>query len=89
MIKSFINRPVLSTVVSILIVILGILGIVSLPISQYPDIAPVTVQVSANYAGANAETVLKAVVIPRDFRDCILTYFPIPRHCPCNGAGIG
>lgn len=64
MIKSFINRPVLSTVVSILIVILGILGIVSLPISQYPDIAPVTVQVSANYAGANAETVLKAVVIP-------------------------
>ena len=64
MIKSFINRPVLSTVISILIVILGILGIVSLPISQYPDIAPVTVQVSANYAGANAETVLKAVVIP-------------------------
>ena len=64
MIKSFINRPVLSTVISILIVILGILGIISLPISQYPDIAPVTVQVSANYAGANAETVLKAVVIP-------------------------
>ena len=64
MIKSFINRPVLSTVISILIVILGILGIVSLAISQYPDIAPVTVQVSANYAGANAETVLKAVVIP-------------------------
>ena len=64
MIKSFINKPVLSTVISILIVILGILGIVSLPISQYPDIAPVTVQVSANYAGANAETVLKAVVIP-------------------------
>ena len=64
MIKNFINRPVLSTVISILIVILGILGIVSLPISQYPDIAPVTVQVSANYAGANAETVLKAVVIP-------------------------
>ena len=64
MIKNFINRPVLSTVVSILIVILGVLGIISLPISQYPDIAPVTVQVSANYAGANAETVLKAVVIP-------------------------
>ncbi len=64
MIKNFINRPVLSTVISILIVILGILGIISLPISQYPDIAPVTVQVSANYAGANAETVLKAVVIP-------------------------
>ncbi|MDO4881262.1 MAG: efflux RND transporter permease subunit [Capnocytophaga sp.] len=64
MIKSFINRPVLSTVISIMIVILGVLGIVSLPISQYPDIAPVTVSVSATYGGANAETVLKAVVIP-------------------------
>lgn len=64
MIKNFINRPVLSTVISILIVILGVLGIISLPISQYPDIAPVTVQVSANYGGANAETVLKSVVVP-------------------------
>jgi len=64
MIKNFINRPVLSTVISILIVILGILGIISLPISQYPEIAPPTVQVSASYGGANAETVLKAVVIP-------------------------
>ena len=54
----------LSTVVSIMIVILGILGIISLPISQYPDIAPVTVSISANYGGANAETVLKSVVIP-------------------------
>ena len=54
----------LSTVISILIVILGVLGIISLPISQYPDIAPVTVQVSANYGGANAETVLKSVVVP-------------------------
>ena len=64
MIKSFINRPVLSTVISIMIVILGVLGIVSLPVSQYPDIAPVTVTVRASYGGANAETVLKAVVIP-------------------------
>ena len=64
MIKNFINRPVLSTVISILIVILGVLGIVSLPVSQYPDIAPVTVSVNANYGGANAETVLKSVVIP-------------------------
>ena len=64
MIKNFINRPVLSTVISIMIVILGVLGIVSLPISQYPDIAPVTVSISANYGGANAETVLKSVVIP-------------------------
>ena len=54
----------LSTVISILIVILGVLGIVSLPVSQYPDIAPVTVSVRANYGGANAETVLKSVVIP-------------------------
>ena len=64
MIKNFINRPVLSTVISILIVILGVLGIVSLPVSQYPDIAPVTVSVRANYGVANAETVLKSVVIP-------------------------
>ncbi|WP_041990514.1 efflux RND transporter permease subunit, partial [Capnocytophaga cynodegmi] len=64
MIKKFIDRPVLSTVISILIVILGILGIIALPVSQYPDIAPVTVTVSANYTGANAETVLKSVVIP-------------------------
>ena len=64
MIRSFINRPVLSTVISIMIVILGILGIISLPISQYPDIAPVTVSISANYGGANAETVLKSVVVP-------------------------
>jgi HAE1 family hydrophobic/amphiphilic exporter-1 len=64
MIKMFINRPVLSTVISILIVILGILGLVSLPIEQYPEIAPPTVQVTANYAGANAETVLNSVVTP-------------------------
>ncbi|MDO4728180.1 MAG: efflux RND transporter permease subunit [Bacteroidota bacterium] len=64
MVKYFIDRPVFSTVISIMIVILGILGISVLPISQYPDIAPVTVSVSANYTGANAETVMKSVVIP-------------------------
>lgn len=64
MVKHFINRPVLSTVISIMIVILGVLGITSLPISQYPDIAPVTVSVSTNYTGANAGTVMKSVVIP-------------------------
>lgn len=64
MVKNFINRPVLSTVVSILIVILGILGLTALPVTQYPDIAPPTVSVSANYTGANAETVLKSVIIP-------------------------
>jgi len=64
MIKHFINRPVLSTVISILIVILGILGLISLPVTQYPDIAPPTVSVSASYTGANAETVMKSVVVP-------------------------
>lgn len=60
----FINRPVLSTVISILIVILGILGLVSLPVTQYPDIAPPTIQVSTSYTGANAQTVLNSVIAP-------------------------
>ena len=60
----FINRPVLSTVISILIVILGILGLLSLPITQYPDIAPPTVSVRATYTGANAQTVLNSVIAP-------------------------
>ena len=60
----FINRPVLSTVISILIVILGILGLLSLPITQYPDIAPPTVSVKATYTGANAQTVLNSVIAP-------------------------
>jgi len=64
MLKTFIERPVLSTVISILITILGVLGLLSLPIEQYPEIAPPTVQVSATYTGANAETVLNSVVIP-------------------------
>ncbi|MDB5248303.1 MAG: hydrophobe/amphiphile efflux family transporter [Segetibacter sp.] len=64
MLKTFIERPVLSTVISVIIVILGILGLTSLPISQYPDIAPPTVQVSASYQGANADVVLNSVVVP-------------------------
>ena len=60
----FINRPVLSTVISILIVILGCLGVVSLPITQFPDIAPPTVQVSTSYTGANAQAVLNSVIAP-------------------------
>ena len=60
----FINRPVLSTVISVVIVILGILGLVSLPVSQYPDIAPPTIQVSTTYTGANAQTVLNSVIAP-------------------------
>ena len=64
MLKRFIERPVLSTVISVLLVIMGIIGLVTLPISQYPDIAPPTVFVSANYNGANADVVLKSVIIP-------------------------
>ncbi len=60
----FINRPVLSTVISILIVILGVIGLTTLPITQYPDIAPPTVSVSATYTGANAQTVLNSVIAP-------------------------
>lgn len=60
----FIKRPVLSTVISILTVILGVIGLVSLPIEQYPDIAPPTVMVRTSYQGANAETVLNSVLAP-------------------------
>lgn len=60
----FIKRPVLSTVISILIVILGAIGLVSLPIEQYPDIAPPTIMVRATYPGANAQTVLNSVLAP-------------------------
>ena len=63
-VKTFIDRPVLSGVVSVLIVILGILGLVQLPIEQFPNIAPPTVRVSVTYTGANAETVLKSVIVP-------------------------
>lgn len=64
MLKTFIERPVLSTVISIIIVMLGIISITTLPIEQYPDIAPPTIRVAATYPGANAETVLESVIIP-------------------------
>lgn len=64
MFKRFIERPVLSTVISILIVMLGVLGLTSLPISQYPEIAPPTVIVYATYQGASAEVVLNSVIVP-------------------------
>ncbi|WP_416448477.1 efflux RND transporter permease subunit [Leeuwenhoekiella sp. A2] len=64
MLKTFIERPVLSTVISIIIVILGVLGLTTLPITQYPDIAPPTIQVTTSYPGANAETILESVIIP-------------------------
>ena len=61
---NFIKRPVLSTVISIFIVVVGIIGLTSLPVEQYPDIAPPTVQVSTTYTGANAQTVLNSVIAP-------------------------
>ncbi len=61
---TFINRPVLSTVISIFIVLLGLIGLVSLPITQFPDIAPPTISVSTTYNGANAQAVLNSVIAP-------------------------
>ena len=61
---NFINRPVLSTVISIFIVIFGLLGLVNLPIEQYPSIAPPTIQVSTTYTGASAQSVLNSVIAP-------------------------
>ncbi len=64
MFNKFIERPVLSTVISIIIVILGVLGLTTLPVSQYPDIAPPTILVTASYQGANADVVLNSVLVP-------------------------
>ena len=61
---SFIERPVLSTVISIIIVILGVIGLATLPIEQYPDIAPPTITVRAYYPGADAQTVQNSVLAP-------------------------
>ena len=61
---TFINRPVLSTVISIFIVLLGIIGLASLPITQFPDIAPPTISVTTTYTGANAQAVLNSVISP-------------------------
>ncbi len=60
----FINRPVLSTVISIFIVLLGMLGLAALPITQFPDIAPPTISVTTQYPGANAQAVLNSVITP-------------------------
>jgi len=64
MLKTFIERPVLSTVISIIIVIMGLVALTSLPVQQFPDIAPPTVEVSASYPGANADVVLSSVIAP-------------------------
>ena len=62
--STFIKRPVLSTVISIFIVLLGLLGLMGLPIEQYPNIAPPTIQVTTTYTGANAQSVLNSVIVP-------------------------
>ena len=62
--KTFIDRPILSCAISVLILILGVIGLSNLPMEQYPDIAHPTIMVSTTYTGANAETVLKSVIAP-------------------------
>jgi HAE1 family hydrophobic/amphiphilic exporter-1 len=64
MLKKFIERPVLSTVVSVILLLLGVLSVLSLPVTLFPDIAPPSVVVSANYPGANAEVVARSVATP-------------------------
>ncbi|MFA4977933.1 MAG: efflux RND transporter permease subunit, partial [Sphingobacterium sp.] len=64
MLKKIIKRPVLATVISILLVILGVVAMTSLPITKFPEIAPPTVTVTANYPGASAEVIAKSVAPP-------------------------
>ena len=63
-VKTFIDRPIFAGVISVLILLVGLIGLVQLPVEQFPEIAPPTVSVSANYAGANAETVQRSVLVP-------------------------
>lgn len=64
MLKTFINRPVLATVMSLILVILGLVGLKTLPITRFPEIAPPSVVVSLSYPGANSETVAESVLLP-------------------------
>src|ERR1041384_6668716 len=64
MFKLFIERPVLAMVISILLVILGLISLLTMPVTQFPDIAPPSVQVTALYPGANAEVVARSVATP-------------------------
>src|ERR1700754_2729786 len=64
MLQLFIRRPVLSLVISLIILLLGVLSLVTLPVTQFPDIVPPSVTVTANYTGANAQVCAKAVTIP-------------------------
>ena len=63
-VKTFIDRPILACVISVLMVLVGVIGLASLPLEQFPEIAPPTVRIMASYTGANAETVQKSVVVP-------------------------
>ena len=63
-VRTFINRPILSGVISVLMVLVGIIGLSQLPLEQFPEIAPPTVRIMASYTGANAETVQKSVIVP-------------------------
>ena len=62
--RTFLDRPILACVISVLILMLGLISLFNLPMEQYPDIAPPTVMVSTSYTGANAETVQKSVIVP-------------------------
>ncbi len=62
--RTFIDRPILACVISVLILMLGLISLFNLPMEQYPDITPPTVSVSTSYTGANAETVQKSVIVP-------------------------
>ncbi|MGZ8910856.1 MAG: efflux RND transporter permease subunit [Methylococcaceae bacterium] len=64
MTSKFIHRPVLSIVISVLITLMGLLSLIQLPVTQFPDIAPPEVNVTTKYIGANAEVVVKAVITP-------------------------
>ena len=63
-VKTFIDRPIFAGVISVMILLVGLIGLLQLPVEQFPEIAPPTVSVSASYAGANAETVQKSVLVP-------------------------
>ena len=63
-VKTFIDRPIFAGVISVMILLVGIIGLSQLPVEQFPEIAPPTVSVSAAYAGANAETVQRSVLVP-------------------------
>ena len=63
-VRTFIDRPILSGVISVLMVLVGIIGLIQLPLEQFPEIAPPTVRIMASYTGANAETVQKSVIVP-------------------------